>query len=293
MKKKIKAFFYIFKNSAFKPLYYKDVLKAKFWFSLRYFLFLFFILSFLTSTTISVFLLQKGRPFIAQVKQTVPKFYPANLEVNIKNGQVKTNVSEPYFIPLDPELFPKELGQALKNQPIQNILVIDTQVEPSEIKKYQTFILLTKESVAFMADKGEIRIQSLQDIKDMTVNQKVVKDLWQQASPVLDKVIPFLIIILFLIIPPATIVGKFIYLVFLSFLTWIMALIFKAKKVNYPKALQINLQAITLPTVITALFQVLGAVPKIPFFQTIILLIFNLIIFTSIKPVQKKKLKPL
>ena len=52
---------------------------------------------------------------------------------------------------------------------------------------------------------------------------------------------------------------------------------------NYKKALKINLYAVTLPTIIAAAFMLFGADPKIPFFQAIILLIFNLIIFSSLK----------
>lgn len=289
--KKLKAFFYIFKNSAFKPVYYLDVLKVKFNFSLKYFLFFFFVISFLTAATMSFSVVQKGRPFLEKVKKTVPQLYPKNLNIDIKDGQVSTNVPEPFFIPIDPELFPPDISKALKTQPIQNIMVIDTSVPPSEIKKYQTFVLLTKDSVAFLGDQGEIRIQSLEEVKEFTINKDVINTAWQQVLPFFDKVIPFVIVALFLFIPPAFVIGKFFYLLFLTFLTWIIAQVYKLRSVNYGKALQINLHAITLPTIIVSVFQLLGVTPKIPFFQTIILLIFILIIFSSIKEKVKQEAK--
>lgn len=279
---KLKTFFHVFKNSLIKPIYYKDVLKAPFSFSLKYFLFFFFTLSFLNVVIFSFFLIQKVHPYIERIKTQAPQFYPAELTITIKNGQVSTNVSQPYFIPIKPELFPEELGQVIKQQPIQNILVIDTLAEPSEIKKYQTFALLTKDSIAFIANRNEIRIQSLEEIKDFTLNRQIIKEAWQQVIPYLRWIIPGVIIILFLTIPFLTIMIKFFYLVVFSLLSWILVKIMKLG-INYAKVLQINLHAITLPTVIIAIFQSLGADPRIPFFQSTILLFFILIIFTSIK----------
>jgi len=293
--KKLKTFFQTFRNSAFKPLYYKDVLKAPFSFSIKYFLFLFLVLSLLTAATLSFFLVQKVNPYLNQLKTQAPEFYPPELELTIKDGSVSINQPEPYFIPIKKEWFPEEIQKEIKMAPIDNVLVIDTQVEPSEIKKYQTFVLLTKNDLAFMGNANEIRIQSLEQADDFTLNQKVVKQGWQYVTPYFKYIVPVMIAFLLIFIPLGTILGKFVYLLAVSVLTWMLSRLFrprpkddrplddKIQTINYAKSLQINLHAITLPTVILALFQFLGVNPQIPFFQTIILLIFNGIIFASIK----------
>ena len=286
---KLKTFSQTFRNSAFKPLYYKDVLKAPFSFSIKYFLFLFFAISLLTSITLSIFLIQKVHPYLNQVKTQGPQFYPTGLELSIKDGSVSINQPEPYFIPIKKEWLPEKIQKEIKIAPIDNILVVDTQVEPSEIRKYQTFILLTKNDIAFIAESNEIRIQSLGEVKDFTLNQEVFKQGWQSITPYLKYIIPTMIAFLLIFIPLGTISGKFIYLLFISVLTWILSRLFRprlgaaTKTINYPKSLQINLHAITLPTIIIAIFQIFGVPPQIPFFQTIILLIFNGVIFASIK----------
>lgn len=281
---KFSTFLSTFRNSSFKPNYYNDVLKAPFSFSLKYFLCLFFTLSFLTTFSVSIFLIQKVNPYLSQLKTTLPNLYPDELHLTIKDGQVSTNVQEPYFLPLKPEIFPQEFKDALKGQTIiQNILVIDTQAQPGELKKYQTFILLTKDSVSFLGDRSEIRIQSLDEVKNLTINKIIINQIWKTITPYFPWILPVMIIGLFLFIPFFTILGKFIYLVFISLITFILGRLFKHGEINYLRSLQINLHAITLPTVIIALFQLFGALPKVPFFGTIILLIFNLIIFTSLK----------
>lgn len=277
------TFISTFQKSAFKPDYYQDVIKAPFSFSLKYFLFLFFSFGLLTTITFSFYLLKEFNPNLNKLKTAIIKLYPSELEIKINNGQVSTNVNEPYFIPLKPEIFPKEISQALKNQPRQNILVIDTKAHPSDIKKYQTFSLLSKDSLSFQTGNKETRIKSLEEIKNLTLNQEIIKESLDKAVLFLKKIFPFLSISLLIFISLSIFLEKFIYLVFFSLLSWPIAKFFFHKNLGYNKVLQINLQAITLPLIISAIFQILGAGQSIPFFQTTILLIFNLIIFSSLK----------
>jgi len=208
---KLKTFFHSFKNSAFKPAYYKDILKAPFTFSFKYFLFLFLSLTLLSILTLSIILVQKASPYINEFKTKAPSLYPTELEITIKEGQAKTNVTEPFFIPLDPDFFPQEIKEGLNTQPLQNILVIDTKANPSNIKDYQTFALLTKNDIAFIGDRNEIRIQTLEEIKDFTLNKKIVNENWGKITPYFKYIIPTLIIALFIFLPTLTIITKLIY----------------------------------------------------------------------------------
>ena len=281
---KLKAFFYVFKNSALKPAYYQDVLKAPFSFSLKYFFALFLALSLFQVVALGFLFQQKALPYLQNLKTRLPGFYPNELEIKIKNGQVVVNVDQPFFVPLKPDLFPDNLAKALSNQPIQNILVINTQANPMDINKYQTLALLTKDSLVLKQNRNEIKIQSLKEIKDFTLNKTILNRWWQQIIPYFRFLLPLIVLFLFLIVPSATLTSKLFYLGAISLISWLIAkLVFKLKKINYQKALQINLQAVTLPTVVLILFQSLGLAHRPPFFFTIILFIFNLIIFSSLK----------
>ncbi len=291
--KKLKTFLYTFKNSLTSPNYYFDILKAPFYFSFKYFAFLFGFLSLISALALSVFLYTNGQPYIDKLKQNLPQAYPDELVLKIKDGEVSANVEEPYFIPLRSDIFPQEMVQGLENQPIHNIAVINTQAEPSTINDYQTFILLTKNHIAFQGSDKEIRVQSLEEVEDFTLTKEVVENGWQKVKPYLNWIIPLFILLSLIFLPLITVAGKLIYLLVFSLTTFIFIKLFKLKNINYSKTLQLNLHAITLPTVIMALFQVLGANLQIPFFQSIILLIFNLIIITTLKEgkksIKKKK----
>lgn len=280
---KLNTFLTSFKKSLIQPNYYQDVVKAKFSFSLKYFLFLFLLLSLLTTLAVSIFLVKTVNPYLEKLKTDLPKLFPPELTITIKNGQVSTNVTEPYFVPLNPAAFPPEVSQMLKNQPLQNLLVIDTNTDPSQMQKYQTFALLTKDSVAFIAERNEIRIKSLQEVKDFYLDQKLVETIWQKIIPVFKWIIPVMVIGLILFLPGFTILFRFSYLAVFSLMAWLLSKLYKELNLSYSKALQINLHAITLPTVIIGVFGLFNVPPRIPFFQTIILIIFNLLIFSSLK----------
>jgi hypothetical protein len=281
MVKENKGFLYQFRNAAIRPEFYKEVLKERLKKAILYFLKLFGLLSLLTIITFLVFLIPTY-PYLKNLKDDLPSLYPKELEIEIIDGKVTTNVDEPYFVELKPEVFPEELEKGLNNQPVQNILVIDTQANPSDIKDYQTFALLTKEDVSFIAERNEIRIQSLEEVEEFKVNRQIVNDFWQEVVPYLQWFSIGILVFILIMIPIFTIIGRLIWVAIFSLISLLAAKIMK-HQLNYKSALKINLYAVTLPTVIAAAFMLFGADPKIPFFQAIILLIFNLIIFSSLK----------
>ena len=95
-----KVFFYVWKRSFSEASYYKDVLRARFNFSLKYFLFFCFILSIITTIFIIVKELIPFNEFISTFPQELISIYPPELEIKINKGIATTNVPQPYFIPV-------------------------------------------------------------------------------------------------------------------------------------------------------------------------------------------------
>lgn len=280
MLKKFKTFLYVLRQS-FNPNYYHEVVKTKFSFSFKFFVFFFLFLNIIQASAISIFLSQQLKPIIAKAKTEIFNLYPADLNLTINNGVVATNVNEPYFIPINPDWFPQDLKQALQNQPIQNIMVIDTKALPTDISKYQTFGLLTKDSLTVQT-QDETRIRSLNNITAVQLNKQVVDEALKKIVPYFNWITPLIIVTLFIFLPIFIILIKFFSLIIFSIITWLTAKLFKLK-LTYAKSLQLNLHAIVVPTFIILLFELLGVSPKIPSFESLILLIFNLIILASLK----------
>jgi len=274
-----KTYFYSLRKSLISPDYYQDVVKASFSFSLKFFFFSCFLLALVLGTIYSVNASKALNKFIFELRN-LPEFYPENLVIEIKDGRVQTNQPEPYFIPL-PE-FPTQ-DQTIAS-PLTNLLVIDTQGKIEDINKYQTIALLTEENIVFRQSENtqEIRVYSLDQIKKFTLNEAFIKSSWQKISGYFKYFVPlatsFIFLGLFISIP----LSKFIHLLIFSLITLLFAKILKTT-LSYKKSLQINLHAFIVPTLAQEIFKIVSLQIPIPFFYSLVLLIFNLVILASLK----------
>ena len=281
-----RVFFYVWKNSFSSAPYYKDVLKDPFGFSLKYFLFFCLLVSILTTIFLSVKVLTPLNDFLIRFPSVLIKAYPAELELKINKGIVTTNVPEPYFIPLDRfektfEEMDKEV-KGISSDEINNILVIDTNAKVEDMKRFQTYALLTRNYLSYYKDDGRIEIVSLEKFGNFTLNQSIVRG-------VLDKFLPLLkFISIFLI--PFIFIGTFLFfttsqLLYLLFSALVLFL--GAKIISFPlsylKAYQIDLH---LTTIISPVFLALAALNiqvQFPLLRLIFFTLIGLFILHSLK----------
>lgn len=268
------------KSSIYNPDYYKEILNKPFSYSLRYFLSLVAIIALISTITFSFLTLPMINKFINETAPKALNYYPDNLEITVKSGKVSSNVVEPYFIKLPSEIKSEVQGSkdySTKTSPdltkIDNLLVIDTAspLTVNLFQNYKTLVLLSGDSVAYY-DNNAIKIQSL----DQSINGVVNK---AKFSEVLDKIMPYLKVSPFLLLPIVFIfsfigfiIGNLIYLIFGAFVIWLMFKIIK-KNLEYGKAYQIGLHAITLGVILE--FSVFWFFPQLefPFLFTFFMLV--------------------
>jgi hypothetical protein len=219
-------------------------------------------------------------PFVGLTSGTfVTQYYPAGLELNIVNGEVTTNMPEPYSVPnTDP-----------KNPTPQNFVVIDTQTQDpiAALQQYHTMLLVTKTAlVTQKSDDGELRIIPLKNIKEFHLTQAA-------TLGYLHKAVPFIVIaaVAFLVLIPV-IMGFFgtlyylLLLLVLALLTWLAA---KLRKIamGYQKAYVLSGYLLTLPILVGVLLALTPIGNKflvlLGFF--VIALIINLRVRKEIVPV--------
>lgn len=282
--KKLQTFWYALRKTFTSPSYYEDVIKAPFQFSLKFFLFYFFVLSLIITIFASLALI----PFNAALLKfptSAASAFPKELSVRIKNGTVTTNVKEPYFIPF--ENFRKLMGDdtidktAFKD--FQNFIVIDTKANSADFKKYHTVALLTKNHISYIAKDSQIETQSLEDMKNMTINQEFVKKLGTQITSYLPFIYPLLVVLIFAgsFFILSTI--KLFYLLFGALLLLAIARIV-SYPLSYKKAYQIGLHLILIVSTILGLFSLFSINLNFPFAQSLLLIILGLFVLP-----QKKK----
>jgi hypothetical protein len=287
---KLKTFFYSFKRSAFDISYYRDIVKVPFVFSLKYLYILLFFVSLFGSLRLAVPLALS----IPLVPENVEKFktyvrtaYPAELEIQVQNGELSTNVQEPYYIDLPDQ-------QKQTNGEYKHMITIDTEGQIENYADYSTLVLVTKKSVAYpdRSNKGTYRVASLDQIKKpVTINKKIYDSFLDEVFPYLQYVtaaVVIFIILLVFVLPFITAVfvmlGYMLYLLVIGVLLWFISSIFKTE-LTYGKVYQLSMHGITLPILFTTLLGLFSI--QVPYIFTAGLLLWMVVILAQLKPVKK------
>ena len=283
----LKTFFYSLKKSLFEPKYYQDVVEANFWFSFKYLWFLLFILIFIkTFTFVGLYL--KNRPSIQpevnKIMIYAENFYPKELKLQIKNGQLSTNVREPYVFDLEKDKW--KVGQ-------KHLLIIDTLGSIENYPSYDTFILATKNAVVYPSESknnkiGETSVFYFRELKqNFALDKKAYDKLLNVVKPYTPKVNFFIDWIVLSLSPFFLIFGSLFWtggvmfgLLFLTFFVWIVNLIFR-KGYGYGSLFKMGMHAVTWSILINEVLNYIKS--PFPRFYSWIFLIWMLVILFSTK----------
>lgn len=283
---KISTFFYSLKRTFTSPPYYADILKAPFSFSLKFFYFFFFVYALLFTLLVTIRVFLPLNDLISALPEKLVEVYPAELEVRIRNGEVSTNVPEPYRIPL--EDVKNTLEQSSRRvlgtgtEAMDYFLVIDTQGKIDDFFQYQTYVLLTKNHLSYLNEDGHLETISLTNIDNLTINRKTVESVVGRVVPFLRFIVPGLAVITFffvLISYPST---KLLYLLFFALVLLVIGKVIKFP-LSYSKSYQLGLHLIIVSTAFFSAASLLGLNLRFPFLQTILLSVLGIIILGKIK----------
>ena len=283
---KIKTFIHVLKNTFTKPSYYKEILKAPFSFSFKFFIFYFFLFAIISTIFVSINFLSKTQSYIRNLPAMLIEAYPEELELKIKNGEVSTNVKEPFKITVKEveKVFEENKDNVLgaKEKDVENILVIDTSGTMEDFEKYNTAVFITKKNIMYISDKGKYEIFPLSEVGDVTINRSMVEMVVGNLAPLLNFVFPGLVLFVFIgtfvFIP----IGKMTYLLFFALVLWIIAKLMKYV-LSFGKAYQMGLHLIVITTTLFGLLSLFKVNITFPFFQTIILSILSIVILSKIR----------
>lgn len=285
----LKTFFYSFKKSLFEPKYYQDVAEANFWFSFKYLWFLLFIFTLIKMFTFVGLYLKsrpKIQPEINKIMIYAQNFYPKELKLEIKNGQLSTNVKEPYIFDLE-----KKADQ-------KHFLIIDTNGSIENYPSYNSYILATKNAVVYPSESknnkiGETSVFYFREIKqNFTLDKKTYDSLLNIVKPYTPKINLFVDWVMLSLSPLFLVfgslfwtIGVMIIILFLTFFVWIINLIFK-KGHSYGSLYRMGMHAVTWPIIFS---EFLGyAKSPFPRFFNWIFLIWMLIVLFQQSPSKKR-----
>jgi hypothetical protein len=289
---KLSTFFYVFKNTFTSTAYYSDILKSPFSFSLKFFYLYFFLYSLIGSIVAIPKYILPLQKLVAFIPARLEEIYPAELEINVKQGKLSTNVQEPYFIPLVKleKIFIDNNTSVSNNGELENFLTIDTKANVEDIYKYQTIVLLTQDYLVY-ADPdrhGELRVESLRQLDNVVVNRLMIHDFMLKMSPVINLIektalpaITFLVFIFLLFFVP---INKLFYLLFFSLIVLVIAKIMSFS-ISYVKSYQIGLHFTVILTTLFGLVSLVGFGVQIPFLYTLMMIILAAVVIKKQKEI--------
>lgn len=288
---KLKTFAKTFKSSATSLTYYKEVVRAPFSFSLKFFLFYFFIYSLLTAGVffykLSKNVLPVVKNFATNLPTKVESAYPDNLTITIEHGIVSTNVKEPYYIKTE-DLAKEFLSDKYlpKDWEVKNLLVIDTQGNAEDFPKYDTIFLLTEKSIAMVDNRQGVRLFPLDQTANAIINKDLVKDLAKQIVPFVDNFVSYMTPTVFFSISLAILIlaplEKMIYLLNFAFIAWVISKIMRVK-LGYWKCYQVGMHLVIIPTTILGILALAKIHLPIPMLYTLVMTVLAILVLNRLK----------
>jgi hypothetical protein len=264
-------FFTNIKRSIYDPSFYEELDSKPLSFSLKYIFSFGLIFAVLIMAEFAIATLPDFRAALQKAAPFVLDSYPADLVLTLEDGELSTNMEEPYVVPgLDNLAMDMREGE----EPPKHLIVIDTNVEPSaqHLEEYDTLILATKEYVLYQDGDGRVTTQSLKEASDVVLDKSVVQAFVAEYEPYLYLLIPLAFVGLF--------VFAFLYIMFHLVYLFIAALLImlvakvRNKQMLYSKAYQAGIHLLTLPLVFTWFSPV-----QFPFMFTLMLLVLAFINF--------------
>lgn len=279
--------------------YYSDILKSRFSFSLKYLLFLVFLVSLVPTLTVGyqmAMVLPKVPNFVSEAQRVLDNLYPKELILTIDNGKIKTNVKEPYYIDFEAlTAFNTELDSRNKPTATGHLITIDTKATVTDYPKYNTAILIGSDFVVTPDDRSSTRdlggyqvfpLSEANMTEKVVIDKKVYDEMVVVIKPyfayipgLLYAVIAFTVLLGPVLLAVFTLAWKLFYLLIMSLVLLVVAKLMK-KDLEYAEIYRFGMHGLTLPIVISVILGLMGY--PIPFVYTGVFLVFMILVLSKV-----------
>lgn len=283
------------KRSAFDISYYQQLVTKTFFAGVKYLYLLLLICFFIGSVKSAITFIPKipkMLPVISDIRNSIMNDYPTELVITIKNGELKTNVQEPYYI----DSFLRKITNL---SPEYHFITIDTKANLEDFVSYKTGILVTRTGIIHKDDsKAGYKVYLFEKNYNFTMDKAVYDKLVEKIGPILNYA-PIIMIVIFcisFIIGPFigagfALTGKLIYVLIMALIFLIIAKVLK-KDLTYKKIYVLSLFGLTLPVIVETIQSYLprwpngfyNNLPNLVFFAFMIIVMVKYQNQTSVQP---------
>lgn len=280
--KKLKAFIYVYYKSLTNFPYYRDVLKTNFSFSIKYFVFLIFFVSLISSVKMAFNLVPEITNNFGTAFSNLKSFFPDDLTLTIKGGEWEINKPEPLIIPLQ---FAEKTPESSETP--KNLIVLYKNGTIDDLKNMDTLVLVNKVNVLYREGEGW-RGYPIKNLPDSTVGKSEFESTMKSVESMLRMLPTLFVIGAFIFTLIGNLVVRSFYFAWLGLLVWLIA---KAtgNDSGYKNALKIAMHSATLPITIGLLFELVGLVIPIPLWFSMINILIATLVLLNMKKVEKNE----
>ena len=290
--KKLKAFAYVYIKSLTNFPYYRDILKTRFAFSVKYFLFLALVLSFLSTIGISIKIIPEMSRAMGDFISKAETYFPEDLVFTIKNGVWSVNRPEPFIVPFPEvkttEVSVEELAQIGKTP--KNLIVFWNTGTIEDLTNLDTLVLVNKVNVIYK-EGNKISVLPVKELPDTVIDKTEFNKVKGTLTSIF-KVFPILFVcLIFLGSFIVLVVGRSIHFLIEALVIWLISLI-TGVKLGYQESLRIAVHSATLPLSLAAIFNIFDFVPFL-FWFAILNTLFALFVLLDMAKYNKDVPQPL
>lgn len=270
--------------SFISPHYYATLLKKPLSFSFQYYFVFQLFFALLATTYIALRFFLPYRDFVEHLPENIVQLYPDELIVSINNGQVSTNVHEPYHIPSS-VVYPlmntlEQVSTSSAHRDFENILIIDTHATAENMHNYQTWSLLSWDSFMYRQN-NHIETIPLTTIQNTTISEETAQSLSIQLQPFSRHMVHILSLFVFMGIfmeGVSRLTSILLASVFLGLLVRLLR-----KKLPWSKSFQLILHTAPLIQTIVAILWITHTYYWFPFMNMVLNIIAGIGVILSLR----------
>lgn len=246
---------FVFFQSILRSIYdrtiYKDFLQKSWGFSLGWLYAVLTLISLLWIAPLAFSIAgftPRAHEFLQTAMEDLRMWYPDELEIQIKDGVLRTNVSEPYVLDFPQRWKPMQH----ETFPFDHLLTINTNAHIEDLSASRSFALITSHAVAVHDENPtQVRVFMFSNIHDFLMNKTLVNGAVDSALPYLQYVRPLMVWGLFglLLVFPFLAAGiRLVWVLGIVFMTSVLLFVIaKAmqRPLEYPLLYRLSLHGIT------------------------------------------------
>jgi len=267
--RRLKAFWYVYKRSLMDVDYYKDLLKIKVEFSLKYFLMLAATAALITTVRFTVPAIPRVQSTLDDLLNEFAAIYPDDLVITTQDGMWKINKPEPYTIPTPPILQIEDAELPM------NLIVFDHGGTINDLDEQDAYVVINDVNLIALNSQNRVEAYPLDSLPNGELTKADIAEFIQGLRG-FTKYIP-LIIVSFVLLGTLFyfIIYRMLYLLVVS-LVLLATGNLKGMKNGFGTYYKIALHTLTLPLTIELMFILLGVDVAFPFWFMGINLVFGI-----------------